>query len=263
MERDGVLPSRRSTRVLRPVPRPNRRWVPDRQVRPLRTPVPKKVSSGTPATTSALRPVRSTLSVPRRASRWPCSASAPRKTAPQVLGSAASAPFVVNNARLLPWVRIKHLPCPRTGDVCSTTAVTLCVQHCLRPFAKASRELATVQPTRVGKTQGRGKLDVKNEYALPVKDAKPLRRDEGSQSQIITRVANAYHRNCGRRCAKSAARNRHGGPSPKGGAMIRRTPAAVPRPSPPALPAAAGLLSVEREETPSSTPKEFRTKKSR
>ena len=32
---------------------------------------------------------------------------------------------------------------------------------------------------RVGKTQGRGKLDVKNEYALPVKDIwlKPLRRD--------------------------------------------------------------------------------------
>ena len=91
--------------------------VPDRQVRPLRTPVPKKVSSGTPATTSALRrcPARSTLSVPRRASRWPCSASAPRKTAPQVPGSAASAPFVVNNARLLPWVRIKHIPCPRTG----------------------------------------------------------------------------------------------------------------------------------------------------
>ena len=62
----------------------------------------------------------------------------------------------------------------------------------MRPFAKASRELATVQPTRVGKTQGRGKLDVKNEYALPVKDARPLRRDEGSQSQTITRVANAY-----------------------------------------------------------------------
>ena len=188
--RDGlvVLPPRRSTRVLRPVPP----LVPDRQVRPLRTPARKKVSSGTPATTSALRPARSTLSVPRRASRWPC--PAPRKTAPQVLGSAASAPFVVNNARLLPWVRIKHIPCPRTGDVCSTTgtAVTLCVRHCLRPFAKASRELAAVQPTRVGKTQGRGKLDVKNEYALPVKDARPLRRDEGSQSQTITRVANAH-----------------------------------------------------------------------
>ena len=68
----------------------------------------------------------------------------------------------------------------RSSDVCSTTAATLCVQHCLKPFAKASRELAAVQPTRVGKTQGRGKLDVKNEYALPVKDARPLRRDEGS-----------------------------------------------------------------------------------
>ncbi len=32
---------------------------------------------------------------------------------------------------------------------------------------------------RAGKTQGRGKLDVKNEYALPVKDIwlRPLRRD--------------------------------------------------------------------------------------
>ena len=30
---------------------------------------------------------------------------------------------------------------------------------------------------RVGKTQGRGKLDVKNEYALPVNWLKPLRRD--------------------------------------------------------------------------------------
>ena len=72
----------------RPSPRPETEPplfpVPDRQVRPLRTPVPKKASSGTPATTSALRPVRSALSVPRRASRWPCPASAPRKTAPQV-----------------------------------------------------------------------------------------------------------------------------------------------------------------------------------
>ena len=122
MERDGliVLPPRRSTRVLRPVPRPNRRWAPDRQVRPLRTPAPKKVSSGTPATTSALRrcPARSygTLSVPRRANRWPCSASAPLHGRPHrgissSVGSAASAPFVVNNARflILPWVRIKHL----------------------------------------------------------------------------------------------------------------------------------------------------------
>ena len=89
------------------------------------------------------------------------------------------------------------------------------------------------------------------------------RDDLRHHDRIMPSVPARGHRNCGRRCAKSAARNRHGGPSPKGGAMIRRTPAAVPRPSPPALPAAAGLLSVEREETPSSTPKEFRTKKSR
>ena len=207
MERDGliVLPPRRSTRVLRPVPRPNRRWPPTvRFVRcvPIRSTKEGKLWNAficryhylgfTPMPGAQLRYfVRSAEGEPLAVLGF---GAAAWKTAPQVLGSAASAPFVVNNARLLPWVKIKHIPCPRTGDVCSTTgtAVTLCVQHCLRPFAKASRELAAVQPTRVGKTQGRGKLDVKNEYALPVKDARPLRRDEGSQSQTITRVANAY-----------------------------------------------------------------------
>ena len=49
-----------------------------------------------------------------------------------------------------------------------------------------------MQPTRVGKTQGIGKLDVKN--ALPVKDAEAPAAgpEEGFRSQTITWVANAY-----------------------------------------------------------------------
>ncbi len=93
----------------------------------------------------------------------------------QVHRCAASAPFVVNDARLLPRVRIKHLASLRANDVCPTTGtfVTPCVPHCLRPSAKApdSRALdyRAANWVRVGKPQGRGKLDVKN--ALPVKDA--------------------------------------------------------------------------------------------
>ena len=61
----------------------------------------------------------------------------------------------------------------------------------LETFSPRPRAPATMQPTRVGKTQGRGKA--KNEYALPVKDAETpaTALEEGSQSPIIPRVANA------------------------------------------------------------------------
>ncbi len=86
----------------------------------------------------------------------------------------------------------------RSSNVCPTTgtAATLCVPYCSRPSAKRSDGTCyrAANWIRVGKTQGRGKLDVKNEYALPVKDveAPAAGLEKDPQSQTITRVANTY-----------------------------------------------------------------------
>ena len=187
--RDGlvVLPPRRSTRVLRPVPP----LVPDRQVRPLRTPVPKKVSSGTPAATSALRPARSTLSVPRRASRWPC--PAPRKTAPQVLGSAASAPFVVNNGRLgqnQTSPMFSHRRClldDRRYALRPALLETFCESlagTCCRAANPGRQNTGPLQGEKRICAAGQGCQDLFNGTKVP---------------QTITRVANAYFRGQSRR----------------------------------------------------------------
>ncbi len=99
-------------------------------------------------------------------------------------------PFVVNNARflMLPWVRIKRLASHILAQVERRLPDDWDRRYALRPvlletFCETRRFEGTCYRAanwiRVGKTQGRGKLDVKNEYALPVKDIwlKPLRRD--------------------------------------------------------------------------------------
>ncbi len=99
-------------------------------------------------------------------------------------------PFVVNNARflILPWVRIRHLASHILAQVQRRLPDDWDRRYALRPvlletFCETQRFEGTCYCAanwiRVGKTQGRGKLDVKNEYALPVKDIwlKPLRRD--------------------------------------------------------------------------------------
>ena len=102
------------------------------------------------------------------------------KTAPKFIGwerRQRNLPFVVNNARLLPWVRIKHLASHVLAQVERCLLDDWDRRYALRPAlletfceSLAGTCYRAANWIRVGKTQGRGKLDVKNEYALPVKD---------------------------------------------------------------------------------------------
>ena len=89
--------------------------------------------------------------------------------------------LIVNNARflILPWVTSKNL----ASRILSRTARFLGEQWeqrygyrpvLLETFVETGRFHGTCYKaanwTKVGRTQGRGKLDVHNEYALPVKD---------------------------------------------------------------------------------------------
>ncbi len=99
-------------------------------------------------------------------------------------------PLVVNNARflILPWVRIKNLASCILAMVECRLPDDWEGRYALRPalmetFCESTRFEGTCYRaanwTKVGKTQGRGKLDTRKERALPVKDIwlKPLRRD--------------------------------------------------------------------------------------
>ena len=89
--------------------------------------------------------------------------------------------FVVNNNRflILPWVRIPHLASHILGLVCRR----LCSDwqrkyyhpvYLAETFVEQSRFKGTCYKAanwvHVGQTQGRGKLDVKKQYQLPIKD---------------------------------------------------------------------------------------------
>ena len=167
--RDGliVLPPRRSTRVLRPS-----------RDRTAAGPRPSGSSAAYPSTKEGklwnachylgFTPMPGAQHFVRSAKGEPLAVlgfgAAAWKTAPQVhrlgappahLSSSTTRGYCPGSESNILHPMSSH----RSSDVCSTTgtAVTLCVQHCLRPFAKAldSRELATVQPTGSGSAKHR------------------------------------------------------------------------------------------------------------
>ncbi len=98
--------------------------------------------------------------------------------------------LVVNNARflILPWVQSKNLASRILSLVSKQIASDWEERYNYRPvlletFVEKKRFYGTCYKAAnwicVGDTQGRGKLDVKNEYKLPVKSIwlHPLRRD--------------------------------------------------------------------------------------
>ena len=98
-------------------------------------------------------------------------------------------PLVVNNARflILPWIRIPNLA-SHILACCNRHLPEDWQQHyaihpvLLETFCEIPRFRGTCYQAangiRVGQTQGRGKLDVRREYALPIKDIwlRPLQR---------------------------------------------------------------------------------------
>ena len=90
-------------------------------------------------------------------------------------------PLVVNNARflILPWIRIPHLASHILACCQRRIADDWQQRYAIRPvlletFCEVPRFRGTCYKaanwTCVGQTQGRGKLDVKHEQALPIKD---------------------------------------------------------------------------------------------
>jgi len=98
--------------------------------------------------------------------------------------------LVVNNARflILPWVRSKHLASRLLGMVRRRIAVDWEERYSYRPvlletFVETARFAGTSYKaanwTCVGKTKGRGKLDVRHTAKIPIKSVwlLPLRKD--------------------------------------------------------------------------------------
>ena len=98
--------------------------------------------------------------------------------------------LVVNNARflILPWVQVKNLASCLLARTCRRLPADWLARYGYRPllletFVQSDRFAGTCYRaanwTHVGETQGRGKLDVHNQRALPKKDIwlYPLQRD--------------------------------------------------------------------------------------
>ena len=98
--------------------------------------------------------------------------------------------LIVNNARflILPWVRSKNLASRILSMIAKRLAADWYERYCYEPvlletFVEKERFTGTCYKagnwTCVGDTQGRGKLDVRNERLLPVKSIwlYPLRKD--------------------------------------------------------------------------------------
>lgn len=90
-------------------------------------------------------------------------------------------PFVVNNNRflILPWVKVPHLASHLLGRICRRLSGDWQAKYhhpvyLAETFVEQSRFKGTCYKAanwvHVGQTQGRGKLDVKKQYSLPVKD---------------------------------------------------------------------------------------------
>ena len=99
-------------------------------------------------------------------------------------------PLVVNNARflVLPWAHLAHLASHLLARVARRLPADWQRRYNIRPvlletFCESQRFRGTCYRAanwiRVGQTQGRGKLDTRNECALPVKDIllKPIHPD--------------------------------------------------------------------------------------
>ena len=99
-------------------------------------------------------------------------------------------PIVVNNARflILPWVQVKNLASCLLARSCRRLPGDWLARYGYRPllletFVQSDRFAGTCYRAanwiNVGQTQGRGKLDVHNQRALPKKDIwlYPLQRD--------------------------------------------------------------------------------------
>ena len=78
-----------------------------------------------------------------------------------------------------PWAHLPHLASHLLDRVARRLPADWLLRYCLRPvllesFCERARFSGTCNRAAnwipVGKTQGRGKLDTRNQYALPVKD---------------------------------------------------------------------------------------------
>lgn len=89
--------------------------------------------------------------------------------------------LLVNNNRflILPWVDVPHLASHILGKLCRRVNNDWQKKYnhpiyLLETFVQKDRFLGTCYKaanwTHVGQTQGRGKLDIKNQYQLPIKD---------------------------------------------------------------------------------------------
>jgi hypothetical protein len=89
--------------------------------------------------------------------------------------------LVVNNNRflILPWVRVPHLASHILGLACRRLCVDWQAKYhhpvfLAETFVEQSRFTGVCYKAanwvHVGQTQGRGKLDVKRQYQLPIKD---------------------------------------------------------------------------------------------
>ena len=207
MERDGliVLPQRRSARVLRPIPasletEPPLSPTPERQVRPLE-PIRNAVESRlwnafrylgfTPMPGAQLRHFF------RPAGGEPLAMLGFGALAWKIRDSGAESrhPALRRQQRKVPCPESNILlPSHRSSDVHSTNGTAATPSYCLRPSSPrfAGTCYRAANWIRVGKTRGRGELDVKN--ALPVNWLKPLRRDwkKVLDRKPSPRVANAY-----------------------------------------------------------------------
>ena len=90
-------------------------------------------------------------------------------------------PLLVNNARylILPWAHLPHLASHLLAQLTRRLPLDWQRRYCLRPvlletFCESERFRGTCYRAanwiHVGQTQGRGKLDTRNQFALPVKD---------------------------------------------------------------------------------------------
>jgi len=88
-------------------------------------------------------------------------------------------PFIVNNNRFLifPWVKVPHLASHLLGRICRRLSSDWQAKYhhpvyLAETFVEQNRFKGTCYKAanwiHVGQTQGRGKLDVKNQYLLPV-----------------------------------------------------------------------------------------------
>jgi hypothetical protein len=107
--------------------------------------------------------------------------------------------YIANNNRylILPWVKVPHLASHVLGKISRRLSVDFerkynHAVYLLETFVDKERFKGTCYRAAnwidVGETQGRGKMDRKNEYAVPVKDIYiyPLIRDFRKRLQIKT-----------------------------------------------------------------------------